>query len=88
MVITLAVLLVVAGGYIGYGAFNNYENSRLTAAYQQGFLDAQNVINNNIINSLNTQGYVPFTAPTSEGETATFALGLIPDPTAAPAQAQ
>ena len=73
-VIILAVLLVLAVGYIGYGQYTKYDNARLTSAYQAGFVDAQGVINNNIIKALNTQGFVSFTAPSSENETVTIKL--------------
>ena len=76
-VIVLAVLLVLAVGYIAFGAYNSHQNTKLNTAYQQRFVDAQAVINQNIIKSLNTQGYVPFTAPTSGNKTVT--INLVPD---------
>lgn len=79
-VLILAVLLVLAVVYIAYGFYDSYDNSRLATAYQQGFTDAQVVINNNIINALNTQGFVTFTAPADNNQTVTINL--------VPAQAQ
>lgn len=73
----LSVLLVLAIGYIAFGAYSNYQSAKLNSAYKQGFTDAQGVINQNIIKSLNTQGYVSFTAPTSGNDTVT--INLVPD---------
>jgi len=83
-VIVMAVLLVLAAGYIGYGYYTDYDNSRLSQAYQLGFIDAQNVVNNNIINALNTQGFVSFSAPTDNNETVT--INLVPAQAQDPAQ--
>ena len=83
-VIVMAVLLVLAGGYIGYGYYTTYDNSRLSSAYQAGFIDAQTVVNQNIINALNTQGYVSCTAPTSDNQS--VVINLVPAQPAPTAQ--
>ena len=75
--IIMAVLLILTVAYISLGFYGNYENARLSGAYQQGFLDAQSVVNQNIINALNTQGFVTFTAPADNNETVTVRLGII-----------
>ena len=73
IIIILSLIIIILLGYISYDKI--YER-----AYEKGFADANTIITNNMIASLNQNGYIPFTIPiTQNNETIvqTVKLGVI-----------
>ena len=59
--IILGCVILLLIGYIGYLKFKSVEETNIALAYRQGLVDAQAALNNQIIQSLNTNGYVTMT---------------------------
>ena len=54
--IVIITLIVIIFGIVGVYAYNYVQ----VQAYQQGVIDARLLVNQQILNSLNQNGYVPF----------------------------
>ena len=73
IIIILCLIIIILLGYVFYSKV--YER-----AYKKGFNDAGVIINQQMLNSLNMNGYIPFTIPiTQNNETIaqTVKLGII-----------
>jgi len=73
IIIILGLIIIILLGYISYTKIYN-------AAYEKGFADASTIINNNIIASLNQNGYISFNIPVTQNNGAivqTVKLGII-----------
>ena len=73
----LIVLLAIAVCYIVVTEYRNYQNSKLEAAFNNGFDYAQLYIASEIISQINTNGYVVFNAPADNNQTVAVKLGII-----------
>lgn len=71
IIIVILSLIILVGGLVF--AYNNIKDR----AYQQGIQDATLLINQQIINSLQQEGYVPYYVPINE--TALVRIKLIPE---------
>lgn len=76
--IILAVLLLIAVGYIAFDKVSSYQNNKIinvkNTSYQQGLKDENQYIVNQIISDLNSQGQTSITLPTGNNKTVTIPL--------------
>lgn len=80
----LLILLIISVVYISVDLYNGNqqqkaaaEQQRLLESYRQGVQDANNLILQQMIQQLNSQGFVTLTVPTNDGKTTTIRLGII-----------
>ncbi len=80
----LFILLIISIVYIVNDIYNDKqeqivreEQQRLLESYRKGVEDANNLILQQMIQQLNTQGFVTLTVPTNDGKTTTIRLGII-----------
>ncbi|MBI2663026.1 hypothetical protein HYX15_00660 [Candidatus Woesearchaeota archaeon] len=80
----LLILLIISVIYIGFDLYDEKqqqktaeEQQKLLESYRQGVQDANNLILQQMIQQLNSQGFVTLTVPTEDGQTATIRLGII-----------
>ena len=71
-IITIAILSLIIIGISGVYAYNKIQEQ----AYNQGVKDVALLINQQMINSLNQNGYVPFLY-TQDNQTYQLKLGVI-----------
>ena len=72
--IVLAVLLVIAIGYIAYDQIRDAMQANYEGYYNAGARDGQQATLNAMVGALNKDGYVQITVPTENNQTATVTL--------------
>ena len=78
LISALVLLLILALGYICISKYNEGQQTKLNAVYEQGFNAgaerAQQLIMNQILSDLNSIGATAITVPVSENQTVTVPL--------------